>query len=73
MALIGLASLTVPLHIEYPLFEQGLDHLFHEEGCALGALDNLTLKWTHILGVAEHHRERLFGTLATKGASLSCV
>src|SRR5262249_42710115 len=52
--------------LKYPLLEQDLHHLFHEERRALRALDNLTLNRAQILVVAKQHREHFSGTVSAE-------
>jgi hypothetical protein len=44
--------LHCPVALEHTIFEQSLHHLFHEEGGALGALDDQPLEWNQILAVS---------------------
>jgi hypothetical protein len=47
MSLSGLASFTGPVAHQNALFEEGLDHLLHEEGIAFGELDDESLERGH--------------------------
>src|SRR5216684_5702473 len=50
-----------PVALKHAIFEENQHYLFHEEGSALGPLNDEPLEWKQILAVAQHCREHLLG------------
>jgi hypothetical protein len=60
----GFASFNRSVAREHALLEERLDHLLHEEGVALGALDDEALERQGAFIIARQRSQQLLGALS---------